>query len=69
MTKERVVVTGLGPISAVGTGKEQFWDGIVNGRSGVKLVQRIPEKLRPSCKIAAEMYGLRSIFSTWIIKL
>jgi 3-oxoacyl-[acyl-carrier-protein] synthase II len=55
MTKERVVVTGLGPISAVGTGKEQFWDGIVNGRSGVKLVQRIPEKLRPSCKIAAEM--------------
>ncbi len=56
MTKERVVVTGLGPISSVGTGKEQFWDGIVNGRSGVKLVQRIPEKLRPSCKIAAEMY-------------
>lgn len=56
MTKERVVVTGLGPISAVGTGKEQFWEGIVNGRSGVKLVQRIPEKLRPSCKIAAEMY-------------
>jgi len=56
MTKERVVVTGLGPISSVGTGKEQFWEGIVNGRSGVGLVQRIPEKHRPSCKIAAEMY-------------
>ena len=55
MTKERVVVTGIGPISAVGTGKDDFWQGIVSGRSGVKLVQRIPEKLRPSCKIAAEM--------------
>jgi len=56
MTKERVVITGIGPICSVGTGKEQFWDGIVNGRSGVKLVRRIPENLRPSCKIAAEMY-------------
>lgn len=56
MTKERVVITGIGPISAVGVGKEEFWDGIVSGKSGVKLVQRIPEKLRPSCKIAAEMY-------------
>lgn len=56
MTKERVVITGLGPVSAVGTGKDEFWQGIVSGKSGVKLVQRIPEKLRPSCKIAAEMY-------------
>lgn len=56
MTKERVVVTGIGPISAVGTGKADFWEGITSGRSGVKLVQRIPEKLRPACKIAAEMY-------------
>lgn len=55
MTKERVVVTGLGVVSAVGVGIQDFWQGIVQGRSGVKLVQRIPVELRPSCKIAAEM--------------
>ncbi len=55
MTKERVVVTGIGPVCAVGIGKEAFWDGIVNGRSGVKNVTRIPEKLQGACKIAAEM--------------
>lgn len=55
MTKERVVVTGIGPVCAVGIGKDAFWDGIVNGRSGVKLVTRIPEKLQGPCKIAAEM--------------
>lgn len=56
MTKERVVITGLGPVSAVGVGKDEFWKGIVSGKSGVKPVVRIAEKLRPSCKIAAEMY-------------
>jgi beta-ketoacyl-acyl-carrier-protein synthase II len=56
MLKERVVVTGLGPVSSVGVGAEDFWQGIVSGRSGVKPVKRIPEHLRPSCKIAAEMY-------------
>ncbi|MBX9940459.1 MAG: beta-ketoacyl-ACP synthase II [Candidatus Obscuribacterales bacterium] len=55
MTKERVVVTGLGVVSAVGVGIQDFWQGIVQGKSGVKLVQRIPVELRPSCKIAAEM--------------
>jgi len=55
MTKERVVVTGIGPVCAVGIGKDAFWDGIVNGRSGVKPVTRIPEKLQGPCRIAAEM--------------
>ncbi|HYH02131.1 MAG TPA: beta-ketoacyl-[acyl-carrier-protein] synthase family protein [Bacillota bacterium] len=31
----RVVVTGLGILSPVGTGKEKFWGNLVNGRSGV----------------------------------
>jgi 3-oxoacyl-[acyl-carrier-protein] synthase II len=55
MTKERVVVTGIGPVCAVGIGKDAFWEGIVNGRSGVKHVTRIPENLQGPCKIAAEM--------------
>ena len=32
--KERkVVITGLGPVTPNGIGKEEFWDNIANGRS------------------------------------
>jgi 3-oxoacyl-[acyl-carrier-protein] synthase II len=53
--EKRVVVTGIGVLSSVGMGKDEFWKGIVAGRSGIKLLTRIPERLRPSCKIAGEM--------------
>lgn len=55
MTKQRVVVTGIGTVSSVGIGKDNFWEGIVNGRSGVKRVTRIEEKYQSACKIAAEI--------------
>jgi beta-ketoacyl-acyl-carrier-protein synthase II len=55
MVNKRVVITGIGPVSSVGIGKDSFWNGIINGRSGVKLVTRVPEELRSSCKIAAEI--------------
>ena len=57
MTKERVVVTGIGTVSSVGTGREQFWNGIVEGRSGVKRVTiaRVKEEMQSACKIAAEI--------------
>ncbi|MBZ0188065.1 MAG: beta-ketoacyl-ACP synthase II [Candidatus Obscuribacterales bacterium] len=55
MTSERVVVTGIGAISSVGIGKDKFWDGIVNGRSGIRKVESIPEEYRSACKIAGEI--------------
>lgn len=57
MTKERVVVTGIGTVSSVGTGRQQFWNGIVEGRSGVKRVTtaRVKEEMQSACKIAAEI--------------
>ena len=33
--KRRVVVTGLGVISAIGCAKEEFWDNLIKGKSGV----------------------------------
>lgn len=34
MERRRVVVTGMGAITPVGTGVTDFWDGLVSGRSG-----------------------------------
>jgi len=34
----RVVVTGLGPITPIGIGKEEFWEGLRTGKSGVRRV-------------------------------
>jgi 3-oxoacyl-[acyl-carrier-protein] synthase II len=38
MNKKRVVVTGLGVVSSVGIGKEEFWESIIRGRSGISEV-------------------------------
>jgi 3-oxoacyl-[acyl-carrier-protein] synthase II len=34
----RVVITGLGPITAIGIGKEAFWEAIKNNKSGIGTV-------------------------------
>jgi|SRR5579863_7566292 3-oxoacyl-[acyl-carrier-protein] synthase II len=36
---ERVVVTGLGVVSNIGTDVPAFWDGLVSGRSGIDRIQ------------------------------
>jgi 3-oxoacyl-[acyl-carrier-protein] synthase II len=36
----RVVLTGVGVISPVGTGKEAFWDALTSGRSGIGPITR-----------------------------
>ena len=42
MTKKRVVVTGLGIVSGYGCGVEKFWNSIVQGKSCVRNLTRIP---------------------------
>src|SRR5207245_10012485 len=39
-TKRRVVITGLGAITANGIGKEAFWEATSKGISGIKPIQR-----------------------------
>ncbi|HEX3444978.1 MAG TPA: beta-ketoacyl-[acyl-carrier-protein] synthase family protein [Chthoniobacterales bacterium] len=41
----RVVVTGLGPITAIGVGKQAFWEGLKNGKSGIGPVTRFDPSL------------------------
>jgi 3-oxoacyl-[acyl-carrier-protein] synthase II len=40
MDRRRVVITGVGPITPIGFGKDNFWNALVQGKSGVGLVQR-----------------------------
>jgi 3-oxoacyl-[acyl-carrier-protein] synthase II len=37
---ERVVVTGIGPVTPVGTGVEEFWTGLTTGRNGIGPIER-----------------------------
>lgn len=52
--KHRVVITGLGAVTAVGTGKEQFWNNILNGVSGVDYIESF-DASNLKVKIAAEI--------------
>jgi len=36
----RVVITGIGAITSVGIGVDDMWDGILAGRSGIRLIDR-----------------------------
>ncbi len=38
MQKKRVVITGMGVVSPVGTGVEKFWQALLKGQSGVRTV-------------------------------
>lgn len=52
----RVVVTGVGPVSAIGSGRNEFWDALIAGRHGFGPVTLCDVSDSPS-KIGAEVKG------------
>ncbi|RLF37735.1 MAG: beta-ketoacyl-[acyl-carrier-protein] synthase II, partial [Thermoplasmata archaeon] len=56
MKRRRVVITGLGVVSPVGIGKEQFWESLVQGRSGIDRITAFDPSGFPS-QIAGEVKG------------
>jgi 3-oxoacyl-[acyl-carrier-protein] synthase II len=50
----RVVVTGIGPITPVGHGLEAFWRSLIEGRSGIDHIQRFDPSDLP-VRIAGEI--------------
>ena len=45
MGSRRVVVTGLGVVSALGNDRESFWSALVSGRSGITRIQAVDPTL------------------------
>lgn len=54
MTERRIVVTGLGIISPVGSGLKKSWQNIINGQSGIKKIDRFDASSYP-CQIAGQV--------------
>lgn len=52
--QRRIAVTGIGPVTPIGTGVDAFWDSLLAGRSGVGPLTRFPTEKFP-VKIAAEI--------------
>jgi 3-oxoacyl-[acyl-carrier-protein] synthase II len=50
----RVVVTGLGAITSLGTSVDVFWDNILSGKSGISTIERVDVSDIPT-HIAAEI--------------
>jgi len=53
---KRVVITGMGIISPLGNNINEYWENLINGKSGVGYITKFnPEEKGISVKIAAEV--------------
>ena len=54
MDRKRVVITGLGAITVLGSSVQQYWDGLVQGKSGIRRITQFDASNLP-CQIAGEI--------------
>ncbi len=54
MSKRRVVISGIGIISPVGNSKQEFWNSLCQGKSGVERISQIDPSLFSS-QVAGEV--------------
>ena len=52
--RKRVVITGLGAITVLGSSVQQFWEGLTHGRSGIRRITQFDASMMP-CQIAGEI--------------
>lgn len=52
--KNRVVITGLGPVTPIGIGKENFFAGLKSGKNGISLIEQF-DTSEHTCKIGGEV--------------
>ncbi len=56
MKENRIVVTGIGVVTPIGVGLEDFWKGLISGQNGVSRLTHFDSDDFPS-KMAAEVKG------------
>ena len=54
MNNRKIVITGLGVIAPNGTGKEEFWQAMKEGSSGIKPIKRF-DTSDFQCKLGGEI--------------
>ncbi|NWF91437.1 MAG: beta-ketoacyl-[acyl-carrier-protein] synthase family protein [Syntrophaceae bacterium] len=56
--RKRVVITGAGPITPVGSGKEAYWESLIQGRSSFQRIS-FPDRdmSQYRCQVAAPIQG------------
>lgn len=52
MTQPRIVISGIGVVSAFGAGRDRFWDAVSHGRSGTRAITEFDVTGYP-CRVAA----------------
>src|SRR3990167_434477 len=65
MSKKRVVVTGLGVLSPVGSGVEKFWKALLEGKSGIRPITHF-DASQFDCRISGDVIDYNELdhFST-----
>ncbi len=55
-TDQRVVVTGMGALTPLGNSVDEYWKGLVDGRSGIEYIESFDASEFP-CVVAGEVRG------------
>ncbi len=53
---KRVVITGMGAVTPIGIGKDEFWKGLMEGRNGIERITRF-DPSEVNAQIAGEVKG------------
>ena len=54
MKRKRVVITGLGAVTCLGSSVDLLWEGLINGRSGIRRITQFDPSDLP-CQIGGEI--------------
>jgi 3-oxoacyl-[acyl-carrier-protein] synthase II len=57
--RRKVVLTGIGPVTPVGIGRDAFWSGLLDGRNGVRTITQFPIDDLP-VTVAGEVDGFEA---------
>ena len=58
MSQRRVVITGLGVVSPIGIGQEEFWEGLCSQRVGIRRIDAFDPGDFP-CQIGGQINGFK----------